>query len=148
VDDGIRAWEAQFLYGEFQGTRITDSAMADVRVFFPGTPPPPAPLTDAPTASACSGVTNLVFGGNNQLTQPITVTLQSFGGFTPEQVANCLARVTTHEIGHTIGLLQHSDQATDIMFGAPFGLVQVRVPSPRDGATATRLYHTTSDIRP
>jgi len=148
VNEGIRAWEAQFLYGEFEGRPVTDSAGADVRVFLQGNAPPPAPLTDAPPANACSGQTTFAVGTNNRLTLPVTVTLSWVPGFTPEQTANCLARVTTHEIGHTLGLFQHSDQSADIMFGAPFGTPQVRSPSVRDRATAQTLYHTTADITP
>lgn len=147
VDEGIRQWEAQFLYGEFDG-RVADSATADVRVFLPGNAPPSASLTDAPPADACSGQTTIVVGTNNRLTVPISITLQWFAGFTAEHVANCLARVTTHEVGHSLGLLRHSDQATDLMFGAPFGNVQVRAPSQRDRASVQNLYHTTPDLRP
>lgn len=148
VDDGIRQWKAQFLYGEFDGARVGDSASADVRVFLQGNAPPSALLTGAPAVDACTGQTTITVGTDNRVTLPINVTVRWFAGFTAEQVANCLARVTTHEVGHSLGLLQHSDQATDLMFGAPFGSVQVRGPSPRDRASAQRLYHTTADVRP
>ena len=148
VDEGIRLWEDRFLYGEFEGTRVTDSTAMQVRVEIQGSAPPAAPLTTAPPAAACDGRTTLTVGTDNRVALPIVVILRWFAGFTAEQVANCLARVTVHEIGHTLGLLQHSDQATDIMYGAPLGLVQVREPSLRDGASAQRLYHTTSDVTP
>lgn len=147
VDEGIRQWEAQFLYGEFDGARTADSAAADVRVFLPGNAPPSAPLTGAPPADACSGQTTILVG-DNRVTLPISVTLQWFAGFAAEHVANCLARVTTHEVGHSLGLLQHSDQATDLMFGAPFGNVQVSAPSQRDRASIQRLYHTAPTVKP
>lgn len=148
VDEGIRSWEDQFLYGEFEGTRITDSTTMQVRIEITGSAPPTAPLSTAPPAPACDGRTTLTVGTDNHMALPIVVTLRWFAGFTAEQVANCLARVTVHEIGHTIGLLQHSDRVTDIMYGAPFGVVQARELSSRDGASAQRLYHTASDITP
>ena len=148
VDEGIRQWEDQFLYGEFQGARVTDSLRADVQVFLQGTAPPAASLTSAPPVDACDGRTTVTVGTDNRVTLPITVTVRWFAGFTAEQVANCLARVTTHEIGHTLGLLRHSDRATDLMYGSPYGQVKVPEPSSRDRAAVQTLYHTTADVNP
>jgi predicted Zn-dependent protease len=67
-----------------------------------------------------------------------------FAGFTPTDIANCLARVTAHEIGHSIGLFQHSNNPGDLMFGVP----AVRAPSPRDRSTAQVLYHTKATLVP
>jgi predicted Zn-dependent protease len=48
----------------------------------------------------------------------------------------------THEIGHTLGLLQHSTEPTDLMAAQP----TARAPSTRDRMTAEVLYHTVPTI--
>jgi hypothetical protein len=46
-----------------------------------------------------------------------------------------------HEVGHTLGLWDHSDQDTDIMYP----VASQSTPSPRDMWTIYSLYHTTPD---
>ncbi|MBI4420751.1 MAG: matrixin family metalloprotease [Gemmatimonadetes bacterium] len=144
VRDGLAGWEAQFLYGEFTGVVSTDSLSADVRVTLDGGVPPAAPLTTAPPIDACDGRTTVNVTETDLLVSPVLVRVRWFPGFPASDVANCLARVTAHELGHALGLLQHSDRPTDLMFGVP----AVREPSARDRATVQLLYHTKADIQP
>ena len=144
VRGGIDLWESQFLYGEFSGTLIDDSTSADVRVVVDGGAPPSAPLTSAPPVAACDGRTVTSLTTDNRLSVPVVVHLRWFSGFAASDVVNCLSRVTAHEIGHTLGLLQHSTQAGDLMFAVP----AVTAPSARDHSTVEVLYHTKPDVGP
>jgi hypothetical protein len=145
VETGLRAWEAQFVYGEFAGLVVSDSARADVLVAVAGPTPPDVPLTDAPPVDACSGETyNEAPPGVDTLAGPFEVTLHWAPQFADADVANCLLRVTVHEVGHTIGLLAHSPDPADLMYTDP----KVGTPSGNDRATAQTLYHTTPDLAP
>jgi hypothetical protein len=148
VDAALALWQDQFLYGEFRAERTDDSAGAMVRVELEGSAPPPAVVTGAPPVPACEGRTSIPAGADNRLSGPVLIRLRWFAPFAPEQIANCLAAVTAHEVGHALGLLQHSDDAGDLMHGLPFGFPQVSAPSARDRATVQRLYHTPRDIHP
>jgi predicted Zn-dependent protease len=64
--------------------------------------------------------------------------------YTAAQVSACVRRVTIHELGHTLGLLQESPAQEDIMYST----VQVSAPSARDRQTVQVLYHTPATIAP
>jgi len=53
-------------------------------------------------------------------------------------------RLIAHELGHVLGIGQHSTNERDIMLPNP----DVAVLSPRDAATVRVLYHTRPDITP
>jgi predicted Zn-dependent protease len=145
VETGLRTWEGVFLYGEFAGVLVTDSAAADVLVAVAGPTPPDVPLTNDPPVSACSGQTyNEILAGTATLAGAFTVTLHWDSQFSDTDIANCLLRVAVHEIGHTLGLLAHSPNAADLMYTDP----KVAVPSAGDRATVQLLYHTTPDLAP
>ncbi len=151
VQAGIDLWESQFLYGEFRGRVVQDSSAADVIVLLDGDAPPTGELTDDPPVSTCSGETRVpaIVGeeGALQLSDKLRVTLQWFPHMDAAAIANCLARVTAHELGHTLGLFaaDHAGtETTDLMFSPP----SVRRASERDRATVEILYHLPADIRP
>lgn len=140
----IESWEAQFLFGEFRAELTGDSAGADVRMLLAGGLPPAAGLTDDPPVNSCEGSTSASLADPAHLSGPIEIRLRWFPGFSPTDIANCLARVAAHEVGHSMGLLQHSNDPADLMFSAP----AVRAPSRRDRSTAEILYHTPAGITP
>jgi hypothetical protein len=146
---GIRLWEQEFLYGEFRGVVVQDSAAADVIVTWEGPPPPDAPLTDDPPRTVCEGgtlVPTRVGGGDGRVhfdTRP-RIGIRWFAGGTDSDVVNCIARVATHEVGHAIGIFAHSDNPDDLMYRFP----EVRAPSGADRATVQFLYHLPTDIYP
>lgn len=142
---GLRTWESQFLYGEFTGVSESDSSRADVLISVTGATPPDVPLTDAPPVGACEGRTDFALLPTvDTLVGPFRVFLRWDQNFSDTDVANCLLRLTTHEIGHTLGLLAESPGPTDLMNTQP----RVAVPSPVDRATVVTLYHTTPSIGP
>jgi phosphoenolpyruvate carboxykinase (ATP) len=54
----------------------------------------------------------------------------------------CLALTTTHELGHALGIFQHSDEPSDLMYASP----TVPGPSERDLETAEHIYHVPANL--
>ncbi len=145
VSDAVALWKRQFIYGEFDGVLVGDSLQADVIIRFTGDTPPTAEPTDAPPVVACRGRTRIPDRADGvTFDGPIRVSLEWFDGNSTTDIANCLARVTAHEVGHTLGLLQHSSSESDLMFGNPM----VTRPSEVDRTTVQVLYHTPADLQP
>lgn len=145
VPNAIAAWESQFLYGEFQGVTVTDSLQADVIVGWTGTVPSDVPSDTANPVPACAGsTTNPAAAFKDSSVNVLHIDLTAFSGYPDAKVAACLRRVTVHELGHALGLLQHSPYATDVMHADP----TVYLPSPGDHVTVEVLYHTPATIFP
>jgi hypothetical protein len=145
--EGIRRWTGQFLYGEFRGTLVDDSAAADVLIWVsPPSPPAVQPTEDPPVLAACEGVTSndTTATGPRALAGPFVVLISWRSFYSDVDVVNCLERVTTHEIGHTLGLFGHSPNEFDLMNSTP----RVASPSPADRTTAEVLYRTPPSILP
>lgn len=147
VTAGIGVWETQLLYGEFTGELVSDSNVADVIVTWFDSVPPDVPPDSGAAVFACDGVTTLLFdSAGTSLAEPIRMQIRitTAQGYSPAQVAACVKRVTVHELGHTMGLLQESPAPEDVMYST----VQVTVPSGRDRQTVQVLYHTPPTIPP
>jgi predicted Zn-dependent protease len=137
VRDGLRLWEAAALYGEFRGTLVDDSTRADVIVTL-GEPENPGPGA----VLACSAATLWGVYSDSTIVLPFRTVLKARIGWSPVDVTDCFRIVAAHEIGHPLGLLLHSDDATDLMYGIPTATAL----SPRDRATFAVLYHTTPTV--
>lgn len=144
VRGALRTWESQFLYGEFRGVLATDSAAADVIVRWQDSVPPDVPPDTTGALGACDGVTTSAIDSTNTMEGPIHVAVLLRPGFTTPQIATCVRRVVTHEVGHTLGILTHSPAPTDLMFDTP----GTDVPTHRDRSTVQVLYHTPPTIAP
>jgi len=143
---GIARWTAQFLYGEFRGEVVDDSARADVLVFVePASPPTGQPNDDPPALGACRGITSgTVSTAPYRLLEPFRVRVLWDDQYTDAEVVNCLDRVVTHELGHTIGIFGHSPNDADLMSASP----RVNTPSEGDRTTVETLYHTPRNVDP
>ena len=144
VGDGLRAWEALFLYGEFRGVTVADSLDADVIVRWAGAVPPDVPPDPGAPAFACGGVTQFSIDAGNALDDYVRVEVAINAGYTDAQVAACVARVAPHELGHVLGILQHSADTADLMHPNP----RLSQPSEGDRRTVEVLYHTEATITP
>ena len=143
----IAAWKSAFLYGEFAGQLVNDSANADVIVR--AGPPPGSKLAasrrlNAALAPQCGGATDLdVSLDHTQLELPVRIYLDPHSDPSAPGLAQCLALTAIHELGHALGIFQHSLDSDDIMFFDP----SVALPSERDRETIEVLYHTPPNLQ-
>lgn len=138
----IQSWQAQFLYGEFRGTLVPDSSEADI-IVVAGPAPADAPVLPM-MARQCRGATDIAVDPLTFVLRPpmhIYIELR----FAPDDpgVDACLALTTAHELGHALGIFQHSTDPDDLMYSDPV----VAAPSARDRNTAERAYHTPTTIQ-
>jgi predicted Zn-dependent protease len=144
----VDAWQRQFLYGEFSGTLVDDSTIADVIVRWADSVPPDAAPDAGPAVKACGGVTNAtVDSTGTAIAGPFETQIQILTGtvYTAGQVQACVARTTIHEMGHALGLFQESPDTLHDIMGAP---PRVNQPSDGDRRTVEALYHTPPTLGP
>jgi hypothetical protein len=145
----IDVWKSEFLYHEFDGTEVSDSSTADIIVLASSAPSvkdvsPAVTRLHSALAPECSGETRLqISDDHTQLLLPFRVYINPLGDPTAPAVADCLALTSIHELGHTLGIFQHSPDSTDIMFELPV----VPLPSERDRNTAEVIYHLPSTLQ-
>jgi predicted Zn-dependent protease len=146
VRDAIATWNGAFLYREWDARLVTDSNAADVIVRVMQAPPKGAPalLRFWTLRPECEGVTDIdTVATRRELRLPLRIYLNPrLPG--DDDLALCMRITAVHEMGHTMGLFQHTTVPSDIMFTDPAatGL------SDRDISTIEALYHRESDMVP
>lgn len=145
IRNAITAWEMQFLHGEFAGVLVGDSLQADVIVRWArGVPPDIDPDTGAPVPACFGHSTNPAVVFKDSSASVLHIELSVRAGYADAQVAACMRRLTIHELGHALGLLQHSPYDPDIMNANP----NAAFPSRSDRRTVETLYQTTPTVFP
>jgi predicted Zn-dependent protease len=145
VRAAITDWKEAFLYREWDAALVTDSGSADVIVRIMTPPPKPSPSTIrlASLRPECEGATDVdTVATREEFLVPVRVFLNP--KFQSDSLDLCMRITATHEVGHTMGLLQHSGDINDLMFTDP----QATRLSARDVATVEALYHREADMHP
>jgi hypothetical protein len=144
VENGLRTWEAAFLYQEFTAEIVADSNVADivVRIGLPSK----AGLSyrfRRVAAPECEGETEVDLPvASTVIRPPIRVFVNPRFDPGAPGVDECLSLTVTHELGHAIGIFSHSPDPADIMFSDPV----VSALSESDRATAEVAYHSNPNL--
>lgn len=146
VQAAIQTWKEAFLYREWDARLVTDSNSADVIVRVMQAPPKPAPalLRFFSLRPECEGVTDIdTVATRRQLRLPLRIYLNPRLPGDPS-LGLCMGLTAVHEMGHSMGLFQHTTDPADIMFTDPVATEL----SDRDISTIEALYHRASDMVP
>ncbi|MGQ0813090.1 MAG: matrixin family metalloprotease [Gemmatimonadota bacterium] len=151
VQHGIRVWNNAAAYGEVTLARTNTVAEANVVIEY-STSASPLDLASCPPAGGLA-VTTFCLTEDDEHLEPY-----SLRDGTPTNVkfiltvftssgldAASVRRLVTHEIGHVLGIAQHSPRPADLMAA---GTPTRDDPGPADRATLQVLYHTVPDITP
>ena len=144
---GMTAWVNGLRCGELSLQVSYDSTQADIIVRKVDILPAAAPggiVLAADSVGACGGRTDGTFDSTLTLSGPVRSYIVPILVGDSTALAGCLRMVTTHELGHAIGLLAHSPHQTDLMYVFP----QRSTLSTDDRYTLQQLYHTTPTIHP
>jgi hypothetical protein len=143
---GLTAWVNAYHCDEARFQLVTDSTATDVivrQVLL--LPPAGAAMTiAADSVGACVGRTDFGIDTTHALTGPFRAWVVPMAAADPVALAGCFRMVTTHEIGHALGIFTHSPDPGDLMYATP----RRGTLSPNDRYTLQRLYHTIPTIRP
>lgn len=151
VAAAIPGWNAAALYGEVRLETTTDVANADVVVLYSATAAP----VDVSSCSPGGGFAYTTFCLDQSNPARLAIFPLRTGGGNVKMLltirttnildAAQVRRLVAHELGHVLGISQHSSRPTDLMFPDP---TATSLPSSRDRATLQVLYHTRPDITP
>jgi predicted Zn-dependent protease len=145
IQEGIILWRHVFRFGEWDATVVADSSIADVivrTVQLSATISGSARLRTGFTS--CEGVTVIdTVATRFQLRVPVRMFVYPLKP-TAGDLDSCLHTVATHELGHALGIFQHSPDPQDIMYANP----SVAQPSDRDASTATEVYRSPANMVP
>ena len=141
VQHGIDLWASAFLYNEYNATLVSDSSVADVIVRTiqpPVKPAPPLAELHGRLFAGCEGETRLdTVATRRELSIPIHVFV--FPKYNPNtfDLTQCFSITAAHELGHSLGLFQHSADTLDVMYSDPLASAL----SARDIRTVETTYH-------
>jgi predicted Zn-dependent protease len=146
ITRGLGVWQGAVGAGSYRGILVADSTTADVIVRVqPLSPFVAAARLFAGPGTSCEAVTAVDTAATRfQLKLPMRMDLNVVGDPLSDSAQACLTRVAAHEVGHTLGLFQHSDDPADLMYAFP----AVNQPSPRDANTVITLYGTPRNMAP
>ncbi|CAN5892579.1 hypothetical protein BH23GEM9_BH23GEM9_02260 [soil metagenome] len=157
TDEGARVWNEEALYGEYLLVRTGDITEADAVIRWSDDLPPVD--TEACQPLIVRAVTTFCLTDPD----PARARLQVFPLLPPHQAAQSnvrmlvtilgtqslqperVHRLVAHELGHVLGIGQHSLDARDLMYGGEPGRAD---PSQRDAATMRVMYHTRPHLTP
>jgi predicted Zn-dependent protease len=145
INRGIDLWQNTLGTGTWRAVSVADSSLADVIVREGpiGAAAPPVGRSPIPSGS-CQGETVVdTVASRFELAIPIRINIEIISG-SADSIQACLRRVAAHELGHSLGLFQHSPDDGDLMFPFP----EVDAPSTRDANTAITLYQATRNMGP
>jgi hypothetical protein len=147
IQEGIATWRAAFLYGEYDAVVVPDSAAADVIVRVAYAPPKAIATVGRlyTMFPGCEGVTYLdidTVTTPSQLKLPIRIYLTPRSDPAQVDLSDCFRVTATHELGHSLGIFNHSSDPVDMMYGQPVA----QVLSARDINTAQVLSHWPSNV--
>jgi len=151
VRHAAQAWNQAVRFGEYRIVVVTSVESADAVVRW-STDDPPVVVSDCPPSGGRAYTTFCLTADGSAL-EPFPIPGMNassvrFLATIRAAEAGDAARVrglVTHEIGHVLGIAQHSDNVADLMYD---GELIRDVPNVRDRATIQLLYHTTPDILP
>ncbi len=144
---GMTTWVNGLRCGELSFQVSYDSTKADVIVRRVDILPPVGAariVLAADSVNACGGRTDGAFDSTLTLDGPVRSYIVPILTADSVALAGCLRMVTTHELGHAVGLLAHSPHPADLMYVIP----QRSSLSADDRYTLQQLYHTTPTIKP
>lgn len=145
VRHAIAEWKGAFLYQEWDAQVISDSASADVIVRIEQ-PPPKAglgPMRMESLRPECEGATDVdTVATRTEFRLPVRIYINP--RLMDANLDLCLDITATHEVGHSMGLFQHTADSKDIMFSNPVATEL----SDRDISTVEALYHREADMEP
>lgn len=153
LENGIQVWNAAALYREVRLERTSELEQADAVLIYSNTLQP----VDVSNCSPGGGLAYTTFCLDPQDASRLAVfplrnstetgkvkflvTIRSQVTLDAESVR----RLVAHELGHVLGIAQHSQRPTDLLYGNTLTRAE---PSPADRATLQVLYHTRADITP
>ena len=146
---GASAWESASLYNEFRFAQAAMPQDADVVLTWSDVLPPVITANCQPGGGAAYttfcldgsrlSVYPLANGQPSRVRYIVTVRSSEAGN------ATHVTTLVMHELGHVLGLAQHSPNSTDLMFANP---IDRTAPTPRDRASLQLLYQLRADITP
>jgi hypothetical protein len=151
-ENGANVWNAAALYREVRFERTADLQQADAVLIFSNLLQP----VDVSNCTPGGGLAYTTFCLDSQDNTRLAVfpLRDGDGGRVKFLVTvrdqavldvESVRRLVAHELGHVLGIAQHSQRPTDLLYA---GALTRAEPSPADRATLQVLYHTRPDIIP